>query len=212
GYGQLANGTTTDRLAPARTLMPNGVTAVAIAAAANTSAFLSSEGRVYTAGYGGYGQLGTGGTAHRSAWSAVTVPDDPTITKISAGMDHMLALTSTGEVYGWGYNGYGNATGTSSGGNVYTPVRVALPEGTVVTDIAAGSYFNVVVDDTGQVWTWGLDNWQQLGDGNPDTATDPVPQQIPMPEGVTADSVYAGYYNASFTTTGGDLYVWGSNY
>ncbi|WNI20275.1 RCC1 domain-containing protein [Actinacidiphila sp. ITFR-21] len=211
GYGQLAGGQTVDALSPALSLMPSGVGAAGIAAAANTAAFLSTEGRVYTAGYGALGQLGTGGTASRSTWSAVTFPGAATISKITAGVDHLLALSDTGDVYGWGYDGYGNASGTTALTNVLSPARVAFPAGTVITDIAAGSYFNVAVDTDGQVWTWGLDNYQQLGDGDPDTATSFAPAQITLPAGVTAATVYAGYYNASLITPDGQLYVWGSN-
>ncbi|WP_055477586.1 RCC1 domain-containing protein [Sphaerimonospora mesophila] len=209
GSGGFGDGTTNWSSTPVPSTMPPGVTAIAVDAMQYTGAFLGSDGQVYTTGEGGLGQLGTGGTSDRTTWAAVTLP--ASVTQIACGLDHMIVLTEDGEVWGWGYDGYGQASGTTTSSNKLTPVQTPFPAGTVITSIAAGRYHNVAVDDGGQVWTWGIDNWQQLGDCNPDTATQQVPSQIPMPPGVTAATALAGFPSGGFVTPSGDMWVWGSD-
>ncbi|GAA3172693.1 hypothetical protein [Nonomuraea salmonea] len=210
GYGAFGDGTTTTSYEPVKSKMPPGVTAVDISASRYASAFVGSDGKVYTAGYGGYGQLGTGGTSSRSTWAPV--PLSAAAVQVSCGNDHAIALLEDGTVWGWGYDGEGEASGQGvAGGNELTPVKATFPEGTVIREIAAGSYFNVAVDSAGKVWTWGIDNWQQLGNCDPDAVAKPLPAAITMPEGVTAAHVRAGYANGAFIATDGALWVWGSN-
>ncbi len=68
----------------------------------------------------------------------VSLPAGTKATAVAAGGDHSLAITSTGAVLAWGYNGYGQL-GNGNTDNTNTPVSVMLPTGTVVTAVAAGS-------------------------------------------------------------------------
>src|SRR5450759_488100 len=105
-YGQLGNGTTTNSSTPVA--VTNGTSVTAIAGGASHSLALTSTGQVLAWGDNGDGEQGTGnGTTNSSIPVAVSLPSGTTVTAIAGGGRHSLALTSTGQVLAWGYNGYG---------------------------------------------------------------------------------------------------------
>ena len=137
GFGQLGNGTTTNSSTPIAVSLPGGTTVTAIAGGGYHSLALTSSGQVLAWGYNGYGQLGNGTTTNSSTPVAVSLPSGTTVTAIAGGRFHSLALTSTGQVLAWGYNGNGQlGNGTTTSSNI--PVAVSLPSGTTVTAIAGG--------------------------------------------------------------------------
>src|SRR5262249_6442419 len=72
------------------------------------------------------GQLGDGTKTTRFNPVTVHLPPGTTVTSVRTGCFHTLALTSTGQVLAWGFNGdgeLGNGTTTDSA----TPVPVSLP-------------------------------------------------------------------------------------
>jgi len=65
---------------------------------------LKSNGKVYSWGWNGAGQLGNG--TLNSSLVPVLVLLDKKIVQISAGGYHSLALTSDEKVYFWGWDGF----------------------------------------------------------------------------------------------------------
>ena len=119
--GQLGNGTTTDSDVPVAVSGLGGVTA--IAAGADHSLALLSDGTVMAWGYNGSGQLGNGTTTDSDVPVAVSGLSG-TVTAIAGGGTHSLALLSDGTVMAWGRNGsgqLGNGTTTDS----HVPVAVS---------------------------------------------------------------------------------------
>lgn len=79
------------------------------------------------------------------------------VVAVASGGRHLLALTRSGTIVGWGANNYGQATGVPSGNLVYTNGVVTL-NGSVVSNvvaIAAGSMHSVALKNDGTVVVWG---------------------------------------------------------
>lgn len=161
GYGQLGDGTTTERHTP------GGVTGlthvVAIATGTGHGCALTAAGGVKCWGLNGQGQLGDGTRSQRLTPVAVTGLTSGVVA-IAAGDAHSCALTSEGAVKCWGSNGNGQLGDGSTADWKLTPVAVAgLSSGVVA--VAAGDYHNCALTAAGHVKCWGA-NWNgQLGDG-----------------------------------------------
>jgi alpha-tubulin suppressor-like RCC1 family protein len=71
-----------------------------------------------------------------------------------------------------------------------------------------GAEHGIAVDDSGIVWTWGQNNYGQLGHG--DQTLRNTPAQISGLSDVS--QVYAGAYSSYAVTKSGNLYAWGRNH
>jgi alpha-tubulin suppressor-like RCC1 family protein len=149
GTGQLGNGGAPDNHVPVSVLVPPNITAVA--AGSSHSLALSSTGSVYAWGANSSGQLGNGTGMDSTTPLPVRLPSGTTITAIAAGgavayppPGISLALTSSGSVLAWGYNGDGEL-GNGSYVNSALPVPVSLPSGTIVTAVAAGWWHSLAI-------------------------------------------------------------------
>jgi alpha-tubulin suppressor-like RCC1 family protein len=123
--GQLGFGDTTSRTQPTLSSLTN-VSLVAVSQGANTGnagnfgyTLVVSDGTLYAAGYNGVGQLGVGDTTQRTSFTAVSgiTGNITAIEAHDACYGVSLAITSTNNIYLWGYNGYGalgNGTTTQS--------------------------------------------------------------------------------------------------
>jgi regulator of chromosome condensation len=97
-------------------------------------------------------------------------PDDPEkFTSIAAGNNHLVVLTTHGNIYTWGAGEQGQL-----GRKVLerrkihgtTPEKVVLGHRSrKAVVIGAGNYSSYAVDDKGDVWAWGLNNMGQTGTG-----------------------------------------------
>src|SRR5208282_4262780 len=127
-----------------------------------------------------------------------------TICLVLVAYDNSMGSTTTGTVWAWGYNGYGelgNGTATES----ETPVQASGLSG--VTAIAAGSAHSLAVHSGGTVWAWGDNGSGELGNGTTNDSATPV--QVSGLSGVFA--VAAGYYHSLAVQSGGAVWAWGDN-
>jgi alpha-tubulin suppressor-like RCC1 family protein len=129
--GQLANNSYTDSHVPVQvegvggTGLLSGIASIA-AGGAHTCA-LSTTGAVYCWGYNFYGQLGNNSTTGSNVPVQVEGVGGSGllsgIASISAGDDHTCALSATGRIDCWGFNGEGNL-GNNSTTYSYVPIEV----------------------------------------------------------------------------------------
>ena len=218
-FGELGDGATTSSSVPVAVsggVIPAGTRFTKIAAGGGHSLALSSTGRLYAWGYNLDGQLGDGGTANSSVPTLVSggvMPTGTRFTEIAAGQDDSLALSSTGQLYAWGDNLYGQVgNGSTSGSPVLAPALVsggAIPAGTTITQIAAGAIDTLALSSTGQLYAWGFDANGELGNGS--TSSSPVPVPVSVPIGTTFTQIAAGGYHGLALSSTGQLYAWGDN-
>lgn len=181
--GQLGGGNTNELVFQPQMVATNGVLkgkkVTAIAAGSLHCLALTIDGRVYAWGNNDSGQLGDGttnGSRVPVAVEAGGVLAGKVVTAISAGSAFSLALTSDGQVFGWGYN-EGGALGDGTLTNRLVPVAVDLtgaPAGAPVTAVSAGANFGLALTAFGRVLAWGDNDQGQLGDGTRDARPKPA--------------------------------------
>lgn len=211
-YGQLGDGTTTDRHTPVQVSGLSDI--VSVAAGSYHAAALKDDGTVWAWGRNNWGQLGDGTTTDR--WTPVQVSGLSGAAAVDAGFIHTAALKADGTVWAWGNNSSGRL-GDGTQTLRKTPVQVVGPGGSgwlsAITAIAAGMEHTVALKNDGTVWTWGHNEFGRLGDGT--TADRVAPVQVVGPggsgwlSGVTAIS--AGGRHTAAVAVGGSVWAWGSN-
>jgi alpha-tubulin suppressor-like RCC1 family protein len=220
--GQLGSATNTNpNPAPALVGLPSATgPVVQVAAGDSHSLAVTSTGQLYTFGFNNFGQLGI-------ATNSGTEDPNPTPTLVglpgatgpvvqaAAGTEDSVAVTSTGQLYAFGDNFYGElgfATNTNANP---TPMLVRLPGETgPVVQVAAGGAHSLVVTSSGQLYAFGDDSWGQLGSPspNPMNFSNPTPTLVRLPgETGPVVQVAAGFDHSLAVTSTGQLYAFGRN-
>ncbi|MFH1321674.1 MAG: T9SS type A sorting domain-containing protein [Bacteroidota bacterium] len=208
--GQLGDGTTIMKTIP---IQVSGLTdVIAVAAGSSHSLALKDDGTVWAWGYNGRGQLGDGTTINRHTPVQIVGPGGTgfltDIIAISAGWMYSMALKSDGTVWAWGSNSYGEL-GDGTNTPRYTPVQViGLTDIIAINSKGFGNYHSMALKSDGTVWTWGLNNFGQLGDGT--TINKKLPIQV---GGGLTDviAISAGFYHSLAVKSDGSLWGWGRN-
>ncbi|HMY00893.1 MAG TPA: hypothetical protein PKC44_14065, partial [Agitococcus sp.] len=94
-----------------------------------------------------------------------------------------------------------------NGNTVATNRPVFVNVLTNVTSIAGGSNFSIALTSAGEVWTWGTNNFGQLGLGNNNSQTSPT--KITVLSNVV--QIAAGHSHALAMDYAGRIYAWGRN-
>jgi alpha-tubulin suppressor-like RCC1 family protein len=210
-YGQLGDGTTTDRLVPVGVTGLAGGEGVApagalkVAAGANHTCVLTAQGGVRCWGDNEYGQLGDNTTANRAVAGDV-VGLGSGVAALGAGSSSTCALTTGGGVKCWG----GNYSG-QLGNGTYVPRLtpgdvVGLTSGVVA--LAVGADFACAVTSGGGAKCWGNNSYGQLGDGTTTSRLTPVDVNG---LGSNVAAMALGFIHSCALTSTGGVKCWGHN-
>jgi alpha-tubulin suppressor-like RCC1 family protein len=152
-------------------------------ASASSCYALISDGTLWSWGYNGYGQLGHNDTTNRNVPTQISTAGlNGTVVDIwSCGGDFgvFYVLTSTGHMYACGRNAQGQlGVGNTTQRNVLTLVRnwgttTNRVKKFVMSDRQDAS-FCAVIDGSDNLWTWGHNNWGQLGHNDTTNRTSPT--------------------------------------
>jgi alpha-tubulin suppressor-like RCC1 family protein len=197
------------------------VVVLALVAAAGAAA---PSGAVLAFGLNDYGELGS--TTNLGALNANPTPAlvglpgaVGTVTQLAAGYGHSLVLTSSGQLYAFGINNYGQLGSTTNNGTSNpnaTPTLVTLPGAVgTVTRIAAGNGYSLVATSSGQLYAFGNNHDGQLGSAtnNGKLNPNPTPTPVTLPGAVgTVAQVAAGTDHSLVMTSSGQLYAFGDNH
>ena len=174
-HGQLGDGTTGDKNSPVQI---GALTDwLSIACGQYTSFGVRSSGTMYSWGISGAGNfapnLGQNRSGAPSSSSPTQIGALTTWLAVAAGTYNILAVKTDGTLWAWGVNGFGTANNASS------PVQVGALT-TWTNKIAAGSgsasgdTMMAGIQSDGTLWTWGYNNYGQLGDGSTVTTSAPA--------------------------------------
>ena len=176
-YGQLGNGTTVSRSFPVAVNMAGalaGSTVSKIAAGGQHNLACTTDGNVYTWGFGNSGQTTTYNTVTSSPILApnIGVSVGRLVQSVAAGANHSVALIQGGtSVFAWG-----TATANGLTNTTWNPNAVVITgtlSGKTITALASspGSNHTLVLTSDGMVAGWGQTPI-------PSSATTPQPPQL----------------------------------
>ena len=171
------------------------------------SAVIDANGDLYTAGSNEEGQLGLGDNTHRN--TLTKVPGLSNVVTVSLGSRQSAALTADGSLYTWGWNKYGmlGLGNSGKGTDINKPAKVGLSN---VTAVSFGTYHSAAITEDGSLYTWGWNEYGQLGLGDSGEGTDrSTPTKVPGISNVVAISL--GNCKTAAITAEGSLYTWGEN-
>jgi alpha-tubulin suppressor-like RCC1 family protein len=166
---------------------------------------IKTDGTLWSWGYNNYGQLANGFISSRS--SPVQVGALTTWSSISVGGAYATAaaIKTNGTLWVWGLNDYGQL-GLGDVTNRSSPVQVgALTTWSKVS--AGGPFHTIAIKTDGTLWSWGRNQYGQLGLSNITNYSSP--KQV----GALTTWLSIAIWNSSGSAikTDGTLWSWGFN-
>lgn len=198
-----------DRSNSVPTLLPELTDVVTVATGELHHLLLKTDGTVWAWGANTWiGRLGDGTNLDRH--TPVQVKNLSNIVAIAAGNKHSLAVNSSGRVYAWGGNSFGQlGIGTADYDPHPYPVQVNGLTQVIAVAVSSGEngFHNLALKSDGTVWAWGKNESGQLGDGTENFRYSPVR----VNNLTNIQAIAAGDYFSLALRTDGSVWAWGSN-
>lgn len=126
--------------------------AVSVSAGADFGIALLRSGDVYSWGSSSSGALGQGYIFGEILTEAKKINNLSNIAKISAGFEHAIVKSESGEIFGWGDGNSRQVDPKTT--SVYTsPEKINL--GIDISQFECGTNFNLGISDAGDFYSWG---------------------------------------------------------
>lgn len=204
-YGQLGDGSESDRSKPVRVMDGRKPLddIIAVSAGFGLSLALNEDGEVWTWGSQGKANGELQQVMIQKGEKLVPLED---IVAISSGYDHALALDKSGNLYGWGSNRDGQL-GVGKG-TTYSLHAIDITGLPAIKSISAGDRTSAAIDKSGDIWIWGIGypNDYRSKPGENDRFE---PERITEGEHFTALSV--GRDHGIAIDDEENIWVWGEN-
>ncbi len=207
---------------------PVGSETILGAAAEVGCLILKSNHQPYCWGNNHQGELGIGSFTSQNTPTAVlmggssAIPVGTLFSQISVavagdyyGDSSVCAISSSNQVYCWGYNGYGElGNGTTTTSNVAVAVIAGqIPTGVKLTKVSNAGDHVCGVGTDGKAYCWGRNTSGQLGNGSTTSSSSPVlVLQGQIPSGITIRDIGAGVRGTCAIASNGKAYCWGNYY
>ena len=145
---------------------------------------------VYVCGADSRGQLATGKLGDRQNTPIhIAALDNKNIISLAAGDAHTLALSASGNVYGWGWNEDGQlGIGDKKNRTSIVPIE-NLP---AIISISAGYTYSIALAENGSVYAWGTNSSNQVTLGTTACYTTPVLASLPLGDISIGNTFLAG--------------------
>ena len=170
---------------------------------------VTRTGRLFMWGLGRYGIMGQSNT--RDARLPVPVPAElfggRRVELIGAGHFHCAAVVVGGDVYTWGYGGWG-ALGLGHKADQHAPSLVTSLQGQRIVIVACGEAHTLGVTRQGGVFSWGHGERGRLGHGDEEEHVVPA-QVVGFARGQRTVTAAAGGGHSVMVMQDGSCISWG---
>jgi alpha-tubulin suppressor-like RCC1 family protein len=195
--GQLGNGTSGPGADTGIPVAVRGLPlarAVALTSAWGNAGVLTADGRYYDWGYDAGGQVGDGTT--RMATSAVRVALPHRVAHVFEGGSYAdngqtMAILTNGSLWEWGTGTFGQL-GDHSTTDARRPVQLRSLHGVHFVAVNSGGSTDYAIDRRSQLWAWGNNRVDQLGDGSTRRM-----QQTPVMDPLTVSQISSTAHNVA---------------
>jgi len=202
--GELGDGTTTDKSSPVQIA---GTTWKDVSSGQYNISGLKTDGTLWIWGHNSYGQIGDNTYTYRS--SPIQLSGTTWKQAALSGMQHSVSIKTDGTIWVWGYQRWGNLANTTVFDEFkLTPSQIAGDTWKMVT---CGMYHTVAIKTDGTLWTWGRNQYGQLGDNNSENDTGKYTPAQTVTSGTNWKMVSAGRSHTVAVKTDGTLWTWGYN-
>ncbi|ESQ49865.1 hypothetical protein EUTSA_v10020888mg [Eutrema salsugineum] len=162
---------------------------------------VDDQGRAYAWGGNEYGQCGEeplkdemGRPVRRDIVIPKRCAPKLTVRQVAAGGTHSVVLTREGHVWTWG-----QPWPPGDIKQISVPVRVQGLEN--VRLIAVGAFHNLALEEDGRLLAWGNNEYGQLGTGDTQPSSHPVPVQG-LDDLTLVDTAAGGWHSTALTDKG----------
>lgn len=197
-FGQLGDGSRINRDTPVP--VEGGLIFSSIVVSSHSSCALTTAGAAYCWGAQGDGGLRSSDPPVIREFPVV-VPGGLTFASLAAGEYHVCGLTSSGSVYCWGFNAYGQI---GDGTTIDRETVTAVSGGLTFATLTAGYYRTCGLTTAGAAYCWGYDGL------NHPAGTYAVATPLAV-GGPNFTALAIGFDHTCGLTAGGTIFCWGSN-
>jgi len=217
-HGQLGTGALVPReLRPTLLCERLGGTRVAnVAAGFRHSVAITEDGGCWTWGFGANGRLGHGNEERGLVPKKIPPKQLQGAKAVMAACSSLLAghtalVTDDGNLWTWGRGSEGQL-GHHDLQTKLVPTLIArdLFAGAAISMVACGGSHTTCVTNFGALWSWGANDWGQLGHGDVERRELPALVRGTGEGGIRILVVSCGDRNTAAVTSSGSLWVWGA--
>jgi alpha-tubulin suppressor-like RCC1 family protein len=187
-HGALGNNTFNDTSSPAQTIT-GGTNWKQVSCGYSHTAAIKTDGTLWMIGNNTTGQLGDG-TIVRKPSPVQTVSGGTNWRQVATGYQHTAAIKTDGTVWAWGDGSLGSL-GDNTSVRKSSPVQT-ISGGTNWKQVSCFNFQTAGIKSDGTLWTWGYNNYGQLGDNTSVNKSSPVQTAA---GGINWKYVACGYIN-----------------
>ncbi|XP_075785691.1 putative E3 ubiquitin-protein ligase HERC3 isoform X5 [Pelodiscus sinensis] len=179
-----------------------------VACGGNHSVFLLENGDVYTCGLNTKGHLGH--QREGSKPEQIGALADQHIVHVACGESHCVALSDQGQIFSWGAGSDGQLGITTTEHFVAVPRLIKNLNQQMILQVSCGNWHCLALAADGQFFTWGQNNYGQLGLGK-EFPSQTSPQRVTSLDGIPLAQIVAGGAHSFALSLSGAVFGWGRN-